>query len=192
MQVTYLDMVLFFLSKNHHDGIFANMLVKGEPNISCICSRYCRAPELIFGATEYTTLLFICGQQAELLLGQVGHIQSPSLALVLTLLLLLTTFIHVAFVSWRKWSWPTGWVIKVIFLWCLYLQCFTAFFSKCFTRRFWVLQQGKKSGAWTQTTWRNQVLKREREREHLDDGQECYNLNLVTFSLNCHLRNNHG
>ncbi|XP_023530212.1 shaggy-related protein kinase epsilon-like [Cucurbita pepo subsp. pepo] len=33
----------------------AKVLVKGEPNISYICSRYYRAPELIFGATEYTT-----------------------------------------------------------------------------------------------------------------------------------------
>ncbi|XP_044958025.1 glycogen synthase kinase-3 homolog MsK-3-like [Hordeum vulgare subsp. vulgare] len=32
----------------------AKVLVKGEPNISYICSRYYRAPELIFGATEYT------------------------------------------------------------------------------------------------------------------------------------------
>ncbi|KAL4592122.1 hypothetical protein LXL04_005106 [Taraxacum kok-saghyz] len=32
----------------------AKMLVPGEPNISYICSRYYRAPELIFGATEYT------------------------------------------------------------------------------------------------------------------------------------------
>jgi hypothetical protein len=30
------------------------MLVKGEPNIAYICSRYYRAPELIFGATDYT------------------------------------------------------------------------------------------------------------------------------------------
>lgn len=30
------------------------ILVPGEPNISYICSRYYRAPELIFGATEYT------------------------------------------------------------------------------------------------------------------------------------------
>ena len=30
------------------------MLVKGEPNVSYICSRYYRAPELIFGATDYT------------------------------------------------------------------------------------------------------------------------------------------
>ena len=33
----------------------AKILVRGEPNISYICSRYYRAPELIFGATAYTT-----------------------------------------------------------------------------------------------------------------------------------------
>lgn len=33
----------------------AKKLIKGEPNISYICSRYYRAPELIFGATDYTT-----------------------------------------------------------------------------------------------------------------------------------------
>jgi serine/threonine protein kinase len=33
----------------------AKRLVKGEPNIAYICSRYYRAPELIFGATDYTT-----------------------------------------------------------------------------------------------------------------------------------------
>jgi glycogen synthase kinase 3 beta len=31
----------------------AKKLVKGEPNVAYICSRYYRAPELIFGATEY-------------------------------------------------------------------------------------------------------------------------------------------
>jgi hypothetical protein len=30
-------------------------LVRGEPNVSYICSRYYRAPELIFGATDYQT-----------------------------------------------------------------------------------------------------------------------------------------
>jgi glycogen synthase kinase 3 beta len=35
-------------------------LVKGEPNVSYICSRYYRAPELIFGATDYTTTIGIC------------------------------------------------------------------------------------------------------------------------------------
>jgi glycogen synthase kinase 3 beta len=29
--------------------------VENEPNVSYICSRYYRAPELIFGATNYTT-----------------------------------------------------------------------------------------------------------------------------------------
>ncbi|KAH9573679.1 hypothetical protein CY35_01G013200, partial [Sphagnum magellanicum] len=51
----------------------AKVLVKGEPNISYICSRYYRAPELIFGATEYTTAIDIWSTgcvMAELLLGQ--------------------------------------------------------------------------------------------------------------------------
>ncbi|KAH1259208.1 Shaggy-related protein kinase alpha [Glycine max] len=51
----------------------AKVLVKGEPNISYICSRYYRAPELIFGATEYTTAIDIWSVGcvlAELMLGQ--------------------------------------------------------------------------------------------------------------------------
>lgn len=51
----------------------AKMLVPGEPNISYICSRYYRAPELIFGATEYTTAIDLWSvgcALAELLLGQ--------------------------------------------------------------------------------------------------------------------------
>lgn len=50
--------------------------VKGEANISYICSRYYRAPELIFGATEYTTSIDIWSVGcvlAELLLGQVSN-----------------------------------------------------------------------------------------------------------------------
>ncbi|KAI4374374.1 hypothetical protein MLD38_012378 [Melastoma candidum] len=51
----------------------AKVLVRGEPNISYICSRYYRAPELIFGATEYTTAIDIWSAGcvlAELLIGQ--------------------------------------------------------------------------------------------------------------------------
>jgi len=50
--------------------------VKGEPNVSYICSRYYRAPELIFGATEYTTAIDIWSTgcvMAELLLGKVVY-----------------------------------------------------------------------------------------------------------------------
>ncbi|KAG2482974.1 hypothetical protein HYH03_018151 [Edaphochlamys debaryana] len=51
----------------------AKILVKGEPNISYICSRYYRAPELIFGATDYTSAIDVWSVGcvlAELLLGQ--------------------------------------------------------------------------------------------------------------------------
>ncbi|KAM6994851.1 glycogen synthase kinase 3 alpha b [Labrus bergylta] len=51
----------------------AKQLVRGEPNVSYICSRYYRAPELIFGATDYTSNIDIWSAGcvlAELLLGQ--------------------------------------------------------------------------------------------------------------------------
>lgn len=51
----------------------AKKLIKGEPNISYICSRYYRAPELIFGATEYTTAIDIWSTGcviAEIVIGQ--------------------------------------------------------------------------------------------------------------------------
>ncbi|KAL9270336.1 Shaggy-related protein [Drosera capensis] len=55
-------------------------VVKGEPNICYICCRYYRAPELIFGATEYTTAIDIWSAGcvlAELLL---GHSQGAQMA----------------------------------------------------------------------------------------------------------------
>uniref|UniRef100_A0A8C4QUY3 [tau protein] kinase n=1 Tax=Eptatretus burgeri TaxID=7764 RepID=A0A8C4QUY3_EPTBU len=51
----------------------AKQLVRGEPNVSYICSRYYRAPELIFGATDYTASIDVWSAGcvlAELLLGQ--------------------------------------------------------------------------------------------------------------------------
>lgn len=51
----------------------AKALVKGEPNVSYICSRYYRAPELIFGSTDYSTAIDVWSEGcvgAELLLGQ--------------------------------------------------------------------------------------------------------------------------
>jgi len=48
--------------------------VKGEANLSHICSLFYRAPELIFGATEYTTSIDIWSAGCvlvELLLGEV-------------------------------------------------------------------------------------------------------------------------
>jgi len=50
----------------------AKVLTKGNPNVSYICSRYYRAPELIFGATSYTTAIDLWSTgcvMAELLLG---------------------------------------------------------------------------------------------------------------------------
>jgi len=49
----------------------AKILVHGEPNVSYICSRYYRAPELIFGASDYTNAIDVWSSgcvMAELLL----------------------------------------------------------------------------------------------------------------------------
>lgn len=51
----------------------AKVLVPAEPNVAYICSRYYRAPELIFGATDYTVNIDTWSAGcvlAELLLGQ--------------------------------------------------------------------------------------------------------------------------
>lgn len=73
--------VHIYLLSLYLTGRFDNIIlcdlwqVKGEPNISYICSRYYRAPELIFGATEYTTAIDIWSAGcvvAELMLGKVG------------------------------------------------------------------------------------------------------------------------
>jgi len=51
----------------------AKRLIRGEVNVSYICSRYYRAPELIFGATDYTSAIDVWSVGcviAELLVGQ--------------------------------------------------------------------------------------------------------------------------
>ncbi len=51
----------------------AKWLKKGEPNVSYICSRYYRAPELIFGQSQYSTQIDVWSVGcviAELMLGQ--------------------------------------------------------------------------------------------------------------------------
>lgn len=51
----------------------AKKLILGEPNVAYICSRYYRAPELIFGSTQYTTAIdqWSAGcVMAELLMGR--------------------------------------------------------------------------------------------------------------------------
>lgn len=69
MKISYIDIFSLLI-------LFLFNQVKGEANISYICSRYYRAPELIFGATEYTTSIDIWSAGcvlAELLLGQVNN-----------------------------------------------------------------------------------------------------------------------
>ncbi|KAI7990516.1 Shaggy-related protein kinase GSK2 [Camellia lanceoleosa] len=60
--------------------LFHQEKVPGEPNISYICSQYYRAPELIFGATKYTTAIDMWSAGcvlAELLLGQLEACAHP-------------------------------------------------------------------------------------------------------------------
>lgn len=62
--------------------------VPGEPNISYICSRYYRAPELIFGASEYTTAIDMWSVgcvMSELLLGHVGAYNALGFAIACNL-----------------------------------------------------------------------------------------------------------
>jgi len=80
LQTFCIPVLLWFLFVQNLEPYLWNMptyQIKGEANISYICSRYYRAPELIFGATEYTTSIDIWSARcvlAELLLGQVSGI----------------------------------------------------------------------------------------------------------------------
>ncbi len=51
----------------------AKKIIEGEQNVAYICSRYYRAPELIFGATSYTSAVDVWSAGCvvgELLIGQ--------------------------------------------------------------------------------------------------------------------------
>lgn len=62
----------------------AKILVESEPNVSYICSRYYRAPELIFGATNYTTKIGKWNPVTSLL-HRTNHSQTSGLRVVLWL-----------------------------------------------------------------------------------------------------------
>ena len=52
----------------------SKVLVKGQPNVSYICSRYYRAPELMFGATEYSVNVDIWSVGTILMELLLGHL----------------------------------------------------------------------------------------------------------------------
>ncbi|GJZ11785.1 shaggy-related protein kinase alpha [Tanacetum coccineum] len=75
VQTVYHELLIpWVLERLSYCDLKRKVLVKGEPNISYICSRYYRARELISGATDYTTAIHIWSGGcvlAELLLGQI-------------------------------------------------------------------------------------------------------------------------
>ncbi|KAH3687325.1 hypothetical protein WICPIJ_001669 [Wickerhamomyces pijperi] len=80
MNICHRDIKPQNLLVDHQNGILkmcdfgsAKILSPSEQNVSYICSRYYRAPELIFGATNYTTKIDVWSTGcvfAELLIGQ--------------------------------------------------------------------------------------------------------------------------
>lgn len=73
----------------------AKHLVRGEPNVSYICSRYYRAPELIFGAIDYTTKI---GKQPE-------EPNSHGSCMAFHLSLLVTQMCGVPVAYWQSCCW---------------------------------------------------------------------------------------
>lgn len=54
--------------------LHSQVLVKGQPNVSYICSRYYRAPELMFGAVEYTVSVDVWSVGTILMELLLGHL----------------------------------------------------------------------------------------------------------------------
>ncbi len=53
--------------------LFFTFILLGEPNVAYICSRYYRAPELIFGATDYSCAIDVWSMGcvlAEMVIGE--------------------------------------------------------------------------------------------------------------------------
>lgn len=72
----------------------AKILVPGEPNVAYICSRFYRAPELIFGAVEYTVAIDIWSAgcvMAELFLGKPIFVGETNIDLLVEILKILGT-----------------------------------------------------------------------------------------------------
>ena len=135
--------------------------IPGEPNISYICSRYYRAPELIFGATEYTTSIDIWSAGcvlAELLLGQVGCLYQMINIYLCTstkkdiydvIVTILRVFLT-ATVSRRECGWPASGDNQGI-SWCstkhILLLCYECFLCPC--ENF--------VGSWYSNSWGNKM-----------------------------------
>lgn len=74
----------------------AKQLVRGEPNVSYICSRYYRAPELIFGATDYTSSIGRLAAPVTVNIQTSSHLISSTWA---------PSVIFIKCYSWFIWLW---------------------------------------------------------------------------------------
>lgn len=123
----------------------AKQLVRGEPNVSYICSRYYRAPELIFGATDYTANIDIWSAGcvlAELLLGQPIFPGDSGVDQLVEII---------------KVRAGDGLRVKTLSLCLWFRQAPVVPSPSAF--RCWEHQQGNKSERWTQTTQSSSSLR---------------------------------
>ena len=123
----------WYISICHNPCAFSILQTKGEQNISYICSRYYRAPELIFGAVQYTTAIDIWSVGcvlAELLLGQV-LLALPSVIMIDSFLssffFCVGTLIYSITSLWNQPLFPgesgVDQLVEIIKVICLLLNC---------------------------------------------------------------------